>query len=411
MKNSKIIFKDIVYQVRENYPKLLSKSNVTYRNGSKIMEIFGFILKKENPDNSLSKKEALSLGMNNSPSYWAQISRFITGFNMHVKSYSNKSTEFKLNTSGIELRDKLISKFDADTLINWRMRKDSRNLPEFVKKKYQECFLNTSLENITDILKTCFCAISAASRRKLYKQNKESEKPKTFEKEIADYYFDLSLGNNDLKWIGWIAAILQDLGIVSQIPNTNFFELTKNGELIIDNIVEKWDTSSLKKFDDITEKNYDNITQYESLYDELKKNTNRKYTPPNKTEKKGLITNRVGQGWFKRELLERWKGKCSVTNCSTYKILIASHIVPWSESEKDRLNPGNGLLLSPNLDALFDRHLISFNEKGEIIISKTLNKIELKKLGIHHDMKLTTLFEDMKPFLKKHRKKFSNLKY
>ena len=96
-----------------------------------------------------------------------------------------------------------------------------------------------------------------------------------------------------------------------------------------------------------------------------------------------------------------------MTNCSTYKILIASHIVPWSESEKDRLNPGNGLLLTPNLDALFDRYLISFNEKGEIIISKTLSKIELEKLGIHYDMKLITLFEDMKPFLEKHRNKFS----
>lgn len=306
------------------------------------MEIFGFILKNGNPDNSLSKKEALSLGMNNSPSYWAQISRFITGFNMHVKSYSSKSTEFKLNRSGIELRDKLISKFDADTLINWRMRKDSRNLPEFVKKKYQDCFLNTSLENITDILKTCFCAISAASGRKLYKQNKESEKPKIFEKEIAVRYFDLSSGNNDLKWIGWIAAILQDLGIVSQISNTNFFELTNKGEFIVNNIVKKWDTSSLKKFDDIIKKNSDNLTYYESVYDELKRNTNRKYIPPNKTERKGLITNRVGQGWFMRELFKRWKGKCSVRNCSTYKILIAFHIVPRNEREKDSLNHGNG---------------------------------------------------------------------
>ena len=61
---------------------------------------------------------------------------------------------------------------------------------------------------------------------------------------------------------------------------------------------------------------------------------------------------------------------------------------------KDRFNPENGLLLTPNLDALFDRYLISFNEKGEIIISIALCKIELEKLGIHYDMKSITLSED-----------------
>ena len=54
---------------------------------------------------------------------------------------------------------------------------------------------------------------------------------------------------------------------------------------------------------------------------------------------------------------------CSVTNCELHKILISSHIVPWSKSnEKERLDVGNGILLSPNLDSLFDRHLISFQD-------------------------------------------------
>ena len=50
-------------------------------------------------------------------------------------------------------------------------------------------------------------------------------------------------------------------------------------------------------------------------------------------------------------------------------------MVPWSESAEHRLNPGNGLLLSPNLDALFDKYLISFEEDGNILIS---NKITTK---------------------------------
>ena len=52
------------------------------------------------------------------------------------------------------------------------------------------------------------------------------------------------------------------------------------------------------------------------------------------------------------------------------------------------------LIITPNLGALFEGYLISFNEKGEIIISIALCKIELEKLGIHYDMKSITLSED-----------------
>tara|TARA_B100000989_G_scaffold229596_1_gene176501 strand:+ start:113 stop:472 length:360 start_codon:yes stop_codon:yes gene_type:complete len=51
-----------------------------------------------------------------------------------------------------------------------------------------------------------------------------------------------------------------------------------------------------------------------------------------KTERKGLVNSRVGQGWYRREILNRWNNMCSVTNCELSKILISYHIVPWSES-------------------------------------------------------------------------------
>ena len=54
---------------------------------------------------------------------------------------------------------------------------------------------------------------------------------------------------------------------------------------------------------------------------------------------------------------------CSVTKCSVEKVLISSHILPWSKSnDSQRKDVGNGLLLSPNLDSLFDRHLIQLNQ-------------------------------------------------
>jgi len=224
------------------------------------------------------------------------------------------------------------------------------------------------------------------------------------EKLIANTYFDLSPGTRDLKWIGWIAAILQDLGLVKPIDNTNFFELSDIGSQVISKTVQHFKGELLATDIIINDNVSTNIIEHDKL-ENLQK-PNRKYRPPNITERKGLVTSRVGQGWFRQELINRWDGKCSVTNCSIPQILIASHIIPWSEStDENRLNPGNGLLLSPNLDALFDKHLISFQEDKSILISKKVIG-DIACLGIVQNMKLRFIYDDMLPFLKHHREKF-----
>jgi len=132
------------------------------------------------------------------------------------------------------------------------------------------------------------------------------------------------------------------------------------------------------------------------------------YKKPNTTERQGIVTSRVGQGWLRTEVLKRWKRRCSVTGCKIDKILIASHIVPWSKSsENERLDVGNCLLLSPNLDSLFDSHQISFKDSGEIIISDDLDDEDLQILNIDNQMRLRRVFDDMKPYLSRHRKVFA----
>mgnify|MGYP006089873669 FL=1 len=126
------------------------------------------------------------------------------------------------------------------------------------------------------------------------------------------------------------------------------------------------------------------------------------YTKPTKTERKGLVTSRVGQGYFRNLLIERFDNKCAVTKSSIVSILVASHIVPWSEStEEERLDVDNGILLSPLYDALFDKHLISFTDNGSIIISSKISH-EIKNLNINTDVKIT-VEDGMKPFLSRHR--------
>ena len=65
------------------------------------------------------------------------------------------------------------------------------------------------------------------------------------------------------------------------------------------------------------------------------------------------------------------------------EVLISSHIVVWSDSnDQEKLDVGNGILLYPNLDSLFNKHLISFDDNSDIIISKHLTTKDLQTLGI-----------------------------
>lgn len=59
----------------------------------------------------------------------------------------------------------------------------------------------------------------------------------------------------------------------------------------------------------------------------------------------------------------------------------------------------NGLLLSPNMDALFDRGLISFKDTGDILISSQLSEAALKALGCNAKMKITLELEHAKYLL------------
>lgn len=129
---------------------------------------------------------------------------------------------------------------------------------------------------------------------------------------------------------------------------------------------------------------------------------------PNYTERRGLVTSRVGQGWYRQEILKKWGDKCSITGCSHKEILISSHIKGWSEcNEDERLDIDNGILLSPHIDSLFDKHLISFEDDGSIIISDKVSKEDLVILGVSNSIRLN-VDDGMKKYLKHHRNKFTN---
>lgn len=101
------------------------------------------------------------------------------------------------------------------------------------------------------------------------------------------------------------------------------------------------------------------------------------------TTRSALVDARLGQGRFRRELMRRWDGACAVTGCRVAAVLRASHCKPWREAtNSERLDSNNGLILSANLDALFDVGLIGFEDDGAMIVADALTAAERKALAI-----------------------------
>ncbi len=126
-----------------------------------------------------------------------------------------------------------------------------------------------------------------------------------------------------------------------------------------------------------------------------------KITDLSETEKENVILSRIGQGKFRKQVIEFWNS-CSVTGYTEIPLLTASHIKPWKESNNfEKLDVYNGLLLTPNLDKVFDLGLISFTNEGKIVISYIFENFE--DLGISKEMKINFVAQHI-PYIEYHRK-------
>lgn len=120
------------------------------------------------------------------------------------------------------------------------------------------------------------------------------------------------------------------------------------------------------------------------------------------TEKESIVKSRIGQGVFRKGLIDYWHG-CAISQCPLTWMLVASHIKPWREADnQERLDNYNGLLLLPNYDKLFDLGYISFNQTGKIMCSRLLDKFDRDTIGLTNDLHLVKLEEQHLKYLKYH---------
>lgn len=130
------------------------------------------------------------------------------------------------------------------------------------------------------------------------------------------------------------------------------------------------------------------------------------------TEVERMVRQRIGQDTYRKAMLDYWGGACAVTGLAIPEVLRASHALPWAECESDaqRLDVFNGFLLTANLDALFDRFLISFDKEGVVIISDLISSQDRDCLGLNADLQLRWLTDRHEPYLQLHRVRLRNTK-
>lgn len=87
---------------------------------------------------------------------------------------------------------------------------------------------------------------------------------------------------------------------------------------------------------------------------------------------------RKGQDYFRRMILANYDGHCALTGIDLPQLLLASHIIPWSDNEKERLNPCNGICLSALYDRAFDQGLIGFDSNYRTVLSTHIRENEGK---------------------------------
>ena len=91
------------------------------------------------------------------------------------------------------------------------------------------------------------------------------------------------------------------------------------------------------------------------------------------TTTQALVNQRVGQDFFRRAVLVNFAETCCITGIAEPRLLVASHIKPWSKDTENRHNPANGLLLSATLDKAFDRGLITVDPNRRVVVSRQLS--------------------------------------
>ena len=101
--------------------------------------------------------------------------------------------------------------------------------------------------------------------------------------------------------------------------------------------------------------------------------------PENELPKEGktrerIVKTRVNQSFFRKSVLASYNNTCCITGMKQTELLIAGHIKPWKDDEKNRLNFRNGIVINGLHDKAFETGLLTITPEYRIKISSVLTK-------------------------------------
>ncbi|MEW4529376.1 HNH endonuclease [Maioricimonas sp. JC845] len=96
------------------------------------------------------------------------------------------------------------------------------------------------------------------------------------------------------------------------------------------------------------------------------------FPPDGPTEVERLVKTRRVQQFFRNAVLATYSNRCALTGISRSELLVASHIIPWSQNHARRADPRNGLCLNSLHDRAFDQGLLTFDSDYRVIVSEEL---------------------------------------
>jgi len=126
--------------------------------------------------------------------------------------------------------------------------------------------------------------------------------------------------------------------------------------------------------------------------------------------RQAIVQQRVKQNFFRRAVLSSYRDRCCISGVSDKRLLVASHIVPWSADKANRLNPSNGLCLSAIHDKAFDSHLFTLSDDWRVVLSERIKASKdtfLREVFWPSDGKQIEMPERFAPdpaFIAKHRR-------
>lgn len=92
-----------------------------------------------------------------------------------------------------------------------------------------------------------------------------------------------------------------------------------------------------------------------------------------------LVKTRVNQSLFRKVIVNNYSNACAICGLNIEKLLVASHIIKWSENQIQRLNPENGICLCNIHDKAFEIGYLGINSDYKILVSDKLKTIKDKE--------------------------------